>query len=311
MTAPTVSVLVAAYNAEQTIALAVCSALAQTAHLHEVIVVDDASTDRTLDILHGIADSRLRVLRQSARQGPGVARNRAMEAATGQWLAILDADDAFEPHRLERLFAILPHQDQQVVLGDHWMNCRNRGATLLPWKPAKPLPSSLDLAGFLVHKPFLVKPLLPISVREMGIRYPDYFSWEDAVFMCRVLGMGYRLLLHPDPMYLYRLRRDSLSHDLRWSNITETVFISLLQELDPVLDEQGRLAIEAFIHKARNERYYLPVLQALRHRRYGMVTRLLLADRACRHEFLRRLGPSVLQRLGIVRIPTPQTDKPS
>ena len=83
MTAPTVSVLVAAYNAEQTIALAVCSALVQTAHLHEVIVVDDASTDRTLDILHGIADSRLRVLRQSARQGPGVARNRAMELANG------------------------------------------------------------------------------------------------------------------------------------------------------------------------------------------------------------------------------------
>ena len=303
MTAPTVSVLVAAYNAEQTIGLAVRSALAQTAHLHEVIAVDDASTDRTLDVLQSIGDPRLKVLRQSARQGPGVARNRAMEEATGQWLAILDADDAFEPQRLERLFATLPYEDGHAVLGDHWMYCLSRGAELVPVREARAYPSPEELGDFLLHTPFLVKPLFPARVRDLGVRYPAYFAWEDAVFMCRVLARDYRLHLCPEPLYLYRLQKGSLSHDLAGFHAAETVFAALRDELGPVLDEQGRQAIEAFLCKARNERYYLPVLEALRHRRYATVIRQLLSDRACRHEFLRRLGPSVLQRLGIVRFP--------
>jgi glycosyltransferase involved in cell wall biosynthesis len=226
-----------------------------------------------------------------------------MEAATGQWLAILDADDAFEPQRLERIFATLSHQDGHSVLGDHWMYCISRGAELVPVRETRAYPSSENLGDFLVHKPFLVKPVFPARVRDLGVRYPAYFAWEDAVFMCRVLARDYRLRLCPEPLYLYRLRKGSLSHDLAGFHATEAVFADLLEELESALDEQGRQALEVFISKARNERYYLPLLEALRQKRYVMVVRQLLNDRACRHEFLRRLGPSILQRLRILRYP--------
>ena len=299
----TVSVLIAAYNAEETIALAVKSALAQTAHLHEVIVVDDASTDRTLEILEAIDDPRLKVLRQPTRQGPGVARNRAIEASTGQWMAILDADDAFQPQRLEILHTTFPSADKHAILADHWMYCRSRGAALVPWKKGEHLPAVLDLSRFLAHEHFLIKPLLPASIRKMDIRYPDYFCWEDSVFMSRLLARGFRLFIHPEPMYLYRLRQGSLSHDLSWHFNMETVFTTLLDELEPVLDEQSRKALLAYIHKAHLSLHYLPVLQALRTKRYGQALRLLLQDQARRQEFLRRLWPSVLKNLSVLRFP--------
>ena len=303
MTAPTVSVLVAAYNAEQTIAMAVRSALAQTAHLHEVIVVDDASTDRTLDILHGIADPRLRVLRQSARQGPGVARNRAMEMATGQWLAILDADDAFEPQRLERLLAGFPPANEYTMLADHWIYCRSRASALVPWQYCKKLPPVLDLNTFLHQQHFLVKPLLPASIRDTDIRYPAYYSWEDAVFMCRLMARGYQLLVHSEPLYLYRLRRESLSHDLRWRPTMESVFTALFEELEPVLDDQGRNVLLDYIQMTRRVQHYLPVLQALRSKHYGQLVKLLYNDQSRRREFIRRIGPSVIRRLNMLRLP--------
>ncbi len=71
----------------------------------------------------------------------------------------------------------------------------------------------------------------------------------------------------------------------------------------PYMDERCRQEIQDFIRRAPEERCYLPVLEAVRHRRYGLVARQLLAERACRREFLRRLWPSMLWRLRILRYP--------
>lgn len=93
------SVILPAYNAEATIARAVDSVLAQQGPSFELIVCDDGSTDRTGEILAAYGDPRLRVLRQ-ANGGRGAARNRAIEAATGRFIALLDADDWWLPGKL-------------------------------------------------------------------------------------------------------------------------------------------------------------------------------------------------------------------
>lgn len=93
------SVIIPAYNAEATVARAVDSVLAQQGPTFEVIVCDDGSTDRTAEILAAYDDPRLRVIRQ-ANAGRGAARNRALEAATGRFIALLDADDWWLPGKL-------------------------------------------------------------------------------------------------------------------------------------------------------------------------------------------------------------------
>jgi glycosyltransferase involved in cell wall biosynthesis len=101
MSEPSFSIVIAAYEAAATIARAVSSALEQTAPAHEVIVVDDGSRDDLADALAAFGGA-VTTIRQENR-GAGAARNRAAAAATGEFLVILDADDAYHPRRLEAL----------------------------------------------------------------------------------------------------------------------------------------------------------------------------------------------------------------
>jgi glycosyltransferase involved in cell wall biosynthesis len=93
-----ISVVIAAYNASTTIERAVRSVLAQTRLADEIIVIDDGSTDGTADIVRRFG-SEVRLLSQ-ANGGASVARNRGIEAAGGEWIAFLDADDEWLPEKL-------------------------------------------------------------------------------------------------------------------------------------------------------------------------------------------------------------------
>lgn len=95
---PRFSVIIPAFNAEATLARAVGSVLVQTWPAHEVIVVDDGSSDATADIAASFGNT-VRVIRQPNR-GVAAARNAGAAAACGDWLAFLDADDWYAPDRL-------------------------------------------------------------------------------------------------------------------------------------------------------------------------------------------------------------------
>src|SRR5713226_5813779 len=92
-----VAVVVPAHNAEDFLDETLESVWAQTTPPSEVIVVDDGSTDRTADIAQR---HRVTLLSQGNR-GPSAARNTAIRATTQPWIAFLDADDVWEPEKLE------------------------------------------------------------------------------------------------------------------------------------------------------------------------------------------------------------------
>jgi succinoglycan biosynthesis protein ExoU len=117
-----VAVVIPAWNAEGTLARAVESALAQANVAVEVVIVDDASTDRTAEIARALAaaDPRVRLIVQERNAGPGAARNRAMATSTAPWICPLDSDDFMEPGRLSALLTIAWEGDWDFVVDDLW-----------------------------------------------------------------------------------------------------------------------------------------------------------------------------------------------
>jgi glycosyltransferase involved in cell wall biosynthesis len=105
-----VSVVIPAYNSASTLSRSIDSVLAQTWAAREIIVVDDGSTDATANVIASYGD-RVRGIRQ-ANAGPSAARNRGIEAAHGEYVAFLDADDYWLPAKLERQVALLAAQPE-------------------------------------------------------------------------------------------------------------------------------------------------------------------------------------------------------
>lgn len=114
---PLVSVIMAVYNGEHYLREAVNSILSQTLSHLELIIVDDASTDGTAQVLAGFRDSRIRTTRNPYRVGPAAARNRAIAMARAPLLATQDADDISFPHRLQTQVEFLASTPSVSLVG--------------------------------------------------------------------------------------------------------------------------------------------------------------------------------------------------
>ncbi len=115
-----VSCVIPTFNRRSQLALALDSVICQTTPLHEIIIVDDGSTDGTAEMLQEFArlheDFPVVVIRQE-NSGPAVARNTAIEAASGDLIAFLDDDDIWLPEKTERQLAALETSPEVCLLG--------------------------------------------------------------------------------------------------------------------------------------------------------------------------------------------------
>ncbi len=109
-----VSVIIPVYNGEKTIKRCIESVLNQTLSDIEIIVVNDGSTDTTPDILKSLDDGRLSVITQE-NAGQGYARNAGMDAASGEYIGFVDADDTIEPRMYEEMYNLAVKYGAEIV----------------------------------------------------------------------------------------------------------------------------------------------------------------------------------------------------
>ena len=218
------SVVIPAHDAASFITDAIATCLAQTQPDIEIIIVDDGSHDTTWDILAAAAarDRRIRLLRRAAAGGPGAARNAGLALAQGEWIALLDADDLFEPDRLARLIAQAKAAGADLAADNperrDFASGHSHG-TLLPARPAHGPLSLVELVqGDMPDGPPEAKLgfIKPIFRRDFltakGLRYAeDIRVGEDFLFLFEALAHGGRCHLFPEPGYVDRLRESSLS----------------------------------------------------------------------------------------------------
>jgi glycosyltransferase involved in cell wall biosynthesis len=118
--APRVSALIPTCNRRGEISLAIASALRQTKRLHEIVIVDDGSTDGTwedlLALAHGTAVPRI-VLHRQSNAGPAAARNAGARLATGEFIAFLDSDDVWHEEKTARQLALFDADPDLALVG--------------------------------------------------------------------------------------------------------------------------------------------------------------------------------------------------
>ena len=112
---PLVSVVIPVYNRQDTILASVESVLRQTFTDFELIVVDDCSDDKTVQLLSSVEDSRLSVITHLSNQGAGAARNTGIRAAKGKYVAFHDSDDEWLPLKLEKQLVALDEQGRGTI----------------------------------------------------------------------------------------------------------------------------------------------------------------------------------------------------
>ncbi len=207
---PLASVVVAAYNAAETLPETIESVLAQSCGSWEMIIVDDGSSDATLELArtHARADGRIRVITQ-ANAGTAAARNAGFSIAGGEWFCFLDADDAMSPDYLERMIAFIgrnPGYDiyscnAEVVLRDGGRDLMWGGRR---WRVPHQVTAIEQLKESSVSPVTLFRP--EVFERVAGFR--SVYS-EDYDFWLRALILGFRHLFNPETLWSYRRREGS------------------------------------------------------------------------------------------------------
>ena len=213
---PKVSIIIPAYNTSIYITKAVESALEQTEKNIEVIVVDDASSDNTVEVVSKIVDKRLKILVNESNFGPSYSRNRGIKVAKGEWVALLDSDDWYEPQRLEVLLGAADVENANMISDNmhlikdgaefpHNTFFANQGISFNQ-------PTRINAVNLIDLSLSITKPLIKRDfLIQHSLEFNETLKYEEdfyLFFFC--LLKGARFVIVPEALYFYRTRTGSL-----------------------------------------------------------------------------------------------------
>ena len=209
-----VSVIMPAFNAEKTIGASVESVLGQTFENWELLVINDGSTDRTIDIMAQFNDKRIRLITQE-NQGVAAARNTGLRQASGEYVAFLDADDLWLPTKLEKQVALFNRSGIQLGL----VYTKHRGfIENLAQSFSMDVDASIGYDN-LYHRLLIMDyvPTLTVMIRasliaEIGYFREDLRGTEDWDYWIRI-AKYYALERVNEELALYRISPNSLSRN--------------------------------------------------------------------------------------------------
>jgi succinoglycan biosynthesis protein ExoO len=309
-----VSFVVASYNAAPYIRQAIASALRQNDVLVEIIVIDDASTDGTAEIVDalGKTDSRIILIRRDANAGPSAARNAAIGRASGRWVAILDADDLVAPERSRRLID-LADACRADIIADNFERFEFEGEiggpTMIP-RDRQPYTFSVDAASFLMancafaRRRFMLGAVKGMFSRDFlrrsGVCHRErvHFS-EDFLFILECLLAGAKFVVVSEPYYKYRMHRHSQSWRLKPAHF-EPLFQAIADtglEGRLARDPKTRKAGAAYMSSLRAAYDFTRLVEAIKQRRFKAAISLAACRPAIWPHMPRFGGEAAIKRL--------------
>lgn len=242
---PKVSVIMPSFNAAQTICVAVESVLGQTFQNWELLVINDGSTDNTLDVMAQFNDRRISLITQ-VNQGVAAARNAGLKQASGEYIAFLDSDDLWLPAKLEKQVSLLAQSGDCLGL----VYTKHRGFTEDPSRSfSMDVDASIgydnDLHRLLImdYVPTLTVMMRASLISEIGYFREDLRGTEDWDYWIRAVKFSGISRVNEE-LALYRISQNSLSRNKDRHSIEE------LKVLDQHLSAESNIPGEV-CHMAR------------------------------------------------------------
>ena len=244
MNKPLVSVVMPVYNRETFLAEAIQSILAQTYTNFEFIIVDDGSTDRSIEVIQNYRDPRIRLIQLPKNQGISAARNAGNKLAQGEFIAAMDSDDIALPRRLERQIKYMHSHPDIGICGASVVGVDEKKRAVpkpnhefLAVTNSKQAKVRLLLGMPFAHPTFFVRrwiyQAIPYELR--WIVAADYGFLVEASRLTSLGGLNEKLMLlrkHPEQVSQLQTERQ-MEHALQIS-------MTILMRLGISLDQKDR-----------------------------------------------------------------------
>jgi glycosyltransferase involved in cell wall biosynthesis len=263
-----ISVLLPVYNAEKYIAEAVRSVLNQTFQGFELIIINDGSTDNTIDLIRSFDDRRIITVEQ-ANAGIAAALNKGIELARGEYIARFDADDICYPHRLEQQYNFLSQNPDYVLIGSHVDYMDKDGRYLFYNEDMshtdEEIRETIHSKCPFIHSTVCYKTSV---IRELGGYDPRAHSFEDYFLWIKFIEKG-KVINLDKPLISVRLNPQSISVDekLRGNRFiklrkqilfeSKTITNRQEQELLKILERQNSPAFKEYSYHILVAKKYL------------------------------------------------------
>lgn len=215
---PLVSVIIAVYNTEDYLEECLDSLLNQTLENIEIICINDASTDSSLEILENYAkkDNRITIINNEKSSGPSITRNKGLKIAKGEYITFCDSDDKVELDAYERLYDFAKAHDNDVVC----FNAVRFNYTGVEWQSvlhAKSITGETFYQTNMVNNPELVydtgiwnKFIKSEFFNKHDFKFIEGVLYEDLLFSMEVLCNSSNIGIFPEVKYYWRVRENNI-----------------------------------------------------------------------------------------------------
>ncbi|WP_289197962.1 glycosyltransferase family 2 protein [Bacteroides acidifaciens] len=245
-----VTIALATYNVAPYLRESLDRMVGQTLKDIEILCIDDASTDGTVDILreYAMQDSRIRLIEKSKNEGLAVSRNTALELTKGDYVCFVDGDDLMDFDLMEKAYDLAVKEKADVVMWDYY----EFGEHLFNFVP-KDAPSSLlgvssdDRHTLIQRMAFTwVRLFKTSSIRELGIHFPEGRTKQDLPVHWLTTACLNRIALLPQRKYAYRIS------NTQTSSYKGRVMLDIVY----VLDYTERLLCEHAVFEKYSKEFY-------------------------------------------------------
>ena len=222
---PKISVIVPMYNVEKYVRCAIQSVLDQTFKDFELILIDDCSTDKTVEVAKSFNDPRIKIFNNEKNLGAGLTRNVGLEIATGDYIYFFDSDDALIPNALEMLYNVAEKDQFDVSMSiahfypndNEFQNFKNLNARI--HHRGKMGSFAKDFKQRITEEYIMGSSSacrLELFKRKFlddsKIKFRNIVAYEDGIFWFEVLCATSNMIKIDKPFYVYRQRQGSLIH---------------------------------------------------------------------------------------------------